>query len=465
VTRPTSETDNSQFHRYRRDAVLLHRPYPPHSGRRTNSKFGGLPRLPDHYEWPCTSHGAPLHFLAQIDCADIKYPTPLPERGVLFFFGRDDEEQIWNHGGTAHDDCRVIYALDAFAATPPRQPPDDLQPIGGYYSRPAWRDLLRKGEPGPKVHVEWPIVPLPITSWPHVLPTDQQDEPTSFLGRLLQILKGAKQDDSQSNGIGWRLRGAKPGESWQEAQARLKAYDEEHNRLLVAAFAEATGEEPRDTANSIQAKLAAARSVFFDAEDGREAYPSHWLTIHYAARALLHRPESVSSVTGDEPAIVAAAEDWLRRSNEAGLDSFVPRLERSAFRDWLRGLRRPDDEQPLPFSAADLVFASMVATIRAWSGDPARAERIPASTYKNLCFQFSHFSDYFGLQFSQMLGHAPSAQEPRSPNDPTICLLNLASEDALGWMFGDVGYCTFWISPKDLARRDFSNAWGTIEGH
>ncbi len=32
-------------------------------------------------------------------------------------------------------------------------------------------------------------------------------------------------------------------------------------------------------------------------------------------------------------------------------------------------------------------------------------------------------------------------------------------------MFGDVANATFWISPGDLARRDFSNVWGTIEGH
>jgi hypothetical protein len=33
------------FRRYRRDAVLLHQPYPPHAGRRTNSKFGSRTNL------------------------------------------------------------------------------------------------------------------------------------------------------------------------------------------------------------------------------------------------------------------------------------------------------------------------------------------------------------------------------------------------------------------------------------
>jgi len=63
-----------------------------------------------------------------------------------------------------------------------------------------------------------------------------------------------------------------------------------------------------------------------------------------------------------------------------------------------------------------------------------------------------------------MFGHAPSAQEPLPPDDPTVCLLNLATDVALGWSFGGAGNCTFWITPDDLARRDFTKVWGTIVG-
>lgn len=144
------------FRRYRRDAVLLHQPYPPHAGRRTNSKFGGLPHLPAHYDWPRTPDGTPLHFFAQIDCADIGFPTPLPERGVLFFFGRDGVEQNWRNNDPARN-CRVIYALDAFAGTAPREVPADLESIRGPYPTDAWREFLLEHESGPNDHVEWPI--------------------------------------------------------------------------------------------------------------------------------------------------------------------------------------------------------------------------------------------------------------------------------------------------------------------
>jgi hypothetical protein len=135
LARVTREANfDALFRQLRRDAVLLHKPYPPHAGPRTNSKFGGLPKLPAQYEWPRTSKGTPLHFFAQIDCADITFKSPLPKHGVLFFFGRDDDEQVWHQQGPAADNWAVIYALDAFAGTPAREVPADLPPIGGYYS-------------------------------------------------------------------------------------------------------------------------------------------------------------------------------------------------------------------------------------------------------------------------------------------------------------------------------------------
>ena len=70
-----------------------------------------------------------------------------------------------------------------------------------------------------------------------------------------------------------------------------------------------------------------------------------------------------------------------------------------------------------------------------------------------------------GVHFSQMLGHAPSAQDPLDPDDSTIVLLNLTGSRAIGWDFGDAGYATFFIEPEDFANREFLAAWGTVEGY
>lgn len=401
---------NDLFRRYRRDGVLLHPRYPPHVGGPANSRFGGLPSLPAHYEWPRTSAGLPLHFLAQVDCADIAFPTVLPERGVLFFFGRDDDEQIWD-AEEPEDSCRVLYALDVNAATPRRDAPADLPPIGGMYPRDAAREFLLDGEEGPNVHIEWPIQPLPIDTWPDVL----------------------------SGNYG------EPG-----------LYNERLKDFRAEAFAKATGNRLNMDPEPISRNARAGKAIFGHAEEGPEAYPQRWITLQYAVRGLLHRPAYFGSAPG--------AEEWLRRSNEIDLDEPVSEEDRHAFREWLTTLGRSYDQSPIGSSAGELVFLSMVATIRAWAGDPVRAARIAPHVYQALHFHFSGITDW-GVNYSQMLGHAPSAQNPLFPEETTVCLLNLTSDKGLGWSFGDGGYCTFWIEPEDLANRDFSKAWGVIEGY
>ena len=132
-----------RFDRYfqltKRLAVLLHRPYPPQKGKGVHSKFGGLPNLPLHHEWPRNAAGNALHFLAQIDCSEIPFDTILPKRGMFFFFAHENEEQIWDTEGNS----RVLYVFDAIAAAPARQHPADLEPIGGDgYQTGAWYDIL-----------------------------------------------------------------------------------------------------------------------------------------------------------------------------------------------------------------------------------------------------------------------------------------------------------------------------------
>ncbi|WP_428632063.1 DUF1963 domain-containing protein [Sphingopyxis sp.] len=437
----------AHFRRYRRDAVLLRRPYPPHRGRVTHSKFGGLPNLPAHHPWPVTSKGVPLHFLAQIDCADIGFATPLPDRGMLFFFGRDDEEQIWNYEGSASDDCRVLYVLDAFAATPPRPAPADLPPIGGgHQPYTAWSDYLRNGEPGPNVHVEWPIDPVPIDSWPDADPNSLAEAAGDWRAKLIGYLRPA------------------PEKTWQDREIQLRDYGAELEALRTETFARATGQiyegEP-----SYKLKGKAASAIFFHAETGPQAYPQRWIAVHYAARAILHRP---TILLGSDPALQAQlftrADAWLKRSNAAGMDAPVPESDRAEFRAWLEGVRDPAIDGPLSMGTERVIFASLVATIRTYAGDRGRAAHLSDHSYAAMRFYFSGFTS-LGTKFSQMLGHAPSAQEPLALDDPTVCLLNFASEDALGWMFGDVGNATFWIAPDDLARRDFTKVWATLAGH
>jgi hypothetical protein len=444
------------FSRHRRDAVLLHRPYPPNAGPPVRSRLGGLPDLPAHHDWPRTSAGVPLHFLAQIDCTELPPGTPLPSRGVLFFFGRDDAEQVWNYHGQAADDCRVLYVLDAFAATPPREAPADLPPIGDEYHRRGSRDFLRRGDVGPNVHTGWPVVPRRIDSWPDDLP-DGWSRGMGVLGALLD-----------------RLRRPRPvtahqfGDYTLHIDEREGRYRDELRLKRAAAFTEATGEYPLRKSwqeESDQDGNTASR-IFFHVEDGPDAYPQHWVSVHYAAKALLHRPKSFAPSRHPRfmAPLVANAEAWLSRADAAGLATAVAPADKADFRACLRRLRKPRYDLEFGSGARRLVFASLIATVQHWAGNRDLAALIPPHVYEAVRFQLNGFWND-DPTFAQMLGHAPSAQESLSPGDPTVCLLNLASDDGMGWMFGDVGNASFWIRPDDLARRDFAKAWATIEGH
>lgn len=74
-----------------------------------DSRFGGLPDLPPHVEWP-KRDGVPMEFVAQIRLADIATHDPensLPHTGTLLFF--------YNSQWTTYDQdedfdaCRVIH--------------------------------------------------------------------------------------------------------------------------------------------------------------------------------------------------------------------------------------------------------------------------------------------------------------------------------------------------------------------
>lgn len=437
--------------RHRRDWILLHRYYPPHAAPRTNSKFGGLPRLPEHHAWPCTPEGVPLHFLAQIDCADIPFRTQLPPRGVLFFFGRDDAEQYWPDDRPASEYCRVLYAQDAFALTPPRPAPADLPAIGGPYPRPNARPFLRDGEEGPNIHVEWPIEPLRFVAWPDVSALgDTVPTPLFDLRRL---------HPSRLFESAWEslMRRAN------EQDAIAKAYEEALDPKRDAEYYRATN-VPLPPSEQWNCHSMADKMKLYGKDGAPDAFPSHWAHLDFFCRAAAARASRSVGAPEGSSELGAVAAQWVERARAKPPSDPVSEADRAEFRAWVASLNPPDSTVPLYAYASEWIVEATIAVVRLFAGDPDRAALIPPETYALLAPLFNGHS-VWGPQFSQMLGNAPSAQEASPVDDPAICLLNLDSDGGLGWMFGDVGNCSFWISPTDLARRDFSRAWATIAGH
>ncbi|WP_042477491.1 YwqG family protein [Bacillus ndiopicus] len=84
------------------------------------SKIGGSPDVPVDFVWPQTNKGQPLHFLCQLNLADVKpYDSSnlLPTDGILSFF-YDAVEQPWGYDPKDGDGFHVFYFT---------QTPDSLQ--------------------------------------------------------------------------------------------------------------------------------------------------------------------------------------------------------------------------------------------------------------------------------------------------------------------------------------------------
>lgn len=128
------------------------------------SKMGGNPDLPPSTPWPYwsendNSKSLPLHFLAQINLAEIAWyqATLLPSSGLLSFFYNADELQ-WNRknegdycvlytpGGAALERCMVPDALRALAELPPSFNPCAIEFSREIPLRPLWEACRTNAE-------------------------------------------------------------------------------------------------------------------------------------------------------------------------------------------------------------------------------------------------------------------------------------------------------------------------------
>lgn len=129
--------------RYRDALEVLARPclrgYESSQGR---SFAGGLPRVDEGFVWPCKD-GVPLHFVAQIACADV--PEWGREEGAMLFFYSN------RHWGSSPKDEGHVQVLWQ-RGTSPAQPP------------PARSGFFRK--PGPKIYRQVWLQFKPSRSFP-----------------------------------------------------------------------------------------------------------------------------------------------------------------------------------------------------------------------------------------------------------------------------------------------------------
>ncbi len=104
-------------------------------GRGGLSKLSGCPDLPDGVAVPLNPEGREMEFLAQIACAELPRPHPLPDRGMLYFFCDTDTLSAWPVADPAAY-CRVLYTEEEPARRSGDGPDVAFKPGWSYASGP-----------------------------------------------------------------------------------------------------------------------------------------------------------------------------------------------------------------------------------------------------------------------------------------------------------------------------------------
>lgn len=429
------------IHKYRKTGIVLQRVYPPTAFPKVRSRLGGLPQLPQAFEWPTgVSYGQtiPMHFLAQIDCAELPgVESLMPRQGMLFFFAVNEEEQIWDTD-PPQERVRVLYAQHVPEDQPERQAPEHLRPILNVnlakspFTEPEW---LLPGESGPRLHVQWPLVARRMDTWPYDMPTPE--------------------DGSMPDMAAYHLR-------WSE--------------LSLGAAVAATGLMPNADA-VFHWERPLSQSWKFPAQWLRYQldFPQAGIMIDRLARIVGNaRSKNTRRFVADQDVL-----DWVERASRIGWDNAPDEATREAFRNWiLEQIGDEDQDATLTdLTMGDVFTRGLLASVAYVAGSPDAARLIPLRLYRDLEGEHLPYEESYrkhadgrrycaSARVHQMLGHVPLLQGgmPDIEGEP-VCLLQLAWDPAIDLRFGDCGQATFWIAREDLAVRNFDRVAAVVESN
>ncbi|MEI6641281.1 MAG: DUF1963 domain-containing protein [Novosphingobium sp.] len=380
-------------------AIVLRQHFPPHRAPEGHSWFGGTPLLQGAAEWPVhPATGKPLHFLLQIDLAEVPPEAGLgllPHYGALAVF----LDLSWGPG----DAFRVLWT-QGYAGTPwrPLDPPRGLAMAYGDEAALVWPWALAPAQ-GTQVLPRWPFAPRRIA-----LPEPQ--------------------------GPGW------------PAEAAAAALLEEQG---PAELAPPLGPEDFHDAEG---------QGFAPPWYG---YPQDWIAVQIVAAALVHEADRAKRTVLNDPypgldeADRAAQLKAVREEAQAWFDHALgnPALGpiaapvRAAFWEWL-STHRALAERIMP----EAVEAAIETTLHA---SPQEAAKFPDEITARLAYRHAlaqrTAEGVIAPPPPRLLAPASGASDLAATH---LLLLELPTNPALGHHFGGSAI-QFWITPEDLAERHF----------
>lgn len=398
--------------RYAANAIALVRPYPPHRSKAGRSHVGGLPDLPAGVEWPRNRDREPLHFLAQVDLAELPAgsdrPAQLPREGTLLFFAPME-------GTLAFDDgkpVRVIYDSDSSGVR--AQAPDDLAPVDREWDR-SFADEV---EPTPNTFPEWPWNLAGIKSIP----------------------------DTTAFGINSR------------GEERYREYDEQLQTFRSAEIRRTTGlatAEHNHWPNlGIYVENAQHRGPYQLLPFERSGFPWTSRGTVLVCRAILSR-------FARSELDVGSLSEWLARAEAENSAQSLSAEEANAVISILNGLMRSDQRQD---RIKHLIEVAVHRLITETGADPALAAALPDSLYRAAYPRHAPIvgmSSGQRIQHAQLLGYVTSSQEPLLVESPLLTLFQLQTDVGIDLIIGDMGEINVQIERDSLAARrwDKVHAW------
>ena len=417
--------------------IYLAREWPPGNARRSRSYFGGRPCLPAGQDWPRHPKlGLSLHFLAQIDCADLPDlggKSPLPRDGQLLFFANLDQERLYDDDS---GDGRVIYVKAKAATRAETTPPDDLPEIDhlngkqNEYCRQGFREFPR-----------WPVTAHAAHSWRHFW---DNNDPT-----------GAKEY--------WELRLKRQRD---ETDAILGWTGQKSHRLIP--FEERVQYGPD------------GKALLYGGDRGIEIKVHEWvdndLTRDFpwceAVRHAVH-----DEMTARHQQFLRRRDMALRRAHERKAEGAeAERLDRlaketaaqladfdgtpsSGLGEWIKAeIARQGYRHPRALSIQEIVSEGILHAIRRAAGDSALAAQLPAGLVDLAAPALRQTSG----QWHMMLG-APQSRTNQT-GGRGIRLLCLDTDPGPGFVFCDGGVVEYWIDPGALRTRRFDKAYALTAG-
>jgi uncharacterized protein YwqG len=426
-------------------AIGLTRIYPISNAKNQRSHIGGLPDLPDGMEWPRAtdpaSENCPLHFMAQVDLAELPWRHPsLPAAGTLLFFAHFDGEMTWS-GKT--DFVRVCFDPNSTGA--PRLPPEDIGPTEGGYGN--IRDYLLPGEKYPVLVDFWPLQATAMSSYPgstvrpaalreldyleyddkilalqHVFFKDSHScthiqSQHSYTGRQLAL-----------ENLGWIVSHAfRPDTLSQlcfDDAIKIKRFTELWLRYICKNFDRGL----------------ACLKIAIDCGQAVDTLASVEL-LRPILRPLISELEECSNQTWSGSELQIKARKILYQTSEFFYDSIYREL-------------------------GDILRQS----VRECGKNRELAEIIPyewliVAQNEHVALRQRPFrNESPELHFHQMFGHIRTSQGDSEVDEESICLLQIRTDYGSNLMICDVGEMEFSINPADLAKLDFSKVWGSTQG-